>query len=51
VSTPGTAARTWHDIAAGAHGARLLIEHAGFDPDDPTRQRIVGTSARAGVRT
>jgi uncharacterized protein YndB with AHSA1/START domain len=30
---------TW-TLAAEGRGTRLLLEHTGFDPDDPTHQRI-----------
>jgi uncharacterized protein YndB with AHSA1/START domain len=30
---------TW-TLAAEGRGTRLFLEHAGFDPDDPTHQRI-----------
>ncbi|HVQ95663.1 MAG TPA: SRPBCC domain-containing protein [Mycobacteriales bacterium] len=42
---------TW-TLAAEGRGTRLLIEHAGFDPDDPTQQHtasILGQGWRSHV--
>jgi uncharacterized protein YndB with AHSA1/START domain len=42
---------TW-TLATEGHGTRLFVEHAGFDPDDPTQQHtasILGRGWRSHV--